>query len=73
MFRFGYIFLQIKNNCQCNMGVDVSHIVRHEFRHTDDVEASMDFVEQTIDRLKRNLLIGKIADSVCFSALIVWL
>ncbi len=44
------------------MGVDVSHIVRHEFRHTDDVEASMDFVEQTIECLKRNLLINCSAD-----------
>lgn len=44
------------------MGVDVSHIVRHGFRHTYDVDASMDFVKQTIERLRRNLLINCSAD-----------
>lgn len=39
------------------MGVDISHIIRHGFRHVEDKKASKAFVFETIDCLKQNLLI----------------
>lgn len=46
------------------MGVDISHIVRHNFREVEDKEKSRRFVEKTIAALKKNLLIQKVDD--CF-------
>lgn len=46
------------------MGVDISHIIRHDFREVDDKEASKKFVERTITALKKNLLIQNVDD--CF-------
>lgn len=39
------------------MGVDISHIIRHDFRQVNDREASRAFVNETIKRLKQNLFI----------------
>lgn len=37
------------------MGVDISHIIRHDFKDVKNPAASMDFVKGTIERLKKNL------------------
>ena len=37
------------------MGVDISHIIRHDFRDVKIHAAAMDFVKETIERLKKNL------------------
>ena len=42
------------------MGVDISHIIRHDFRQVGDRIASSDFVKKTIERLKKNLFIQDI-------------
>ncbi len=47
------------------MGVDISHIIRHNFRQVEDKEASKAFVLKTIAQLKKNLLIQEVDD--CFS------
>lgn len=47
------------------MGVDISHIIRHDFRQVGDRIASSDFVKKTIERLKKNLFIQDIDG--CFS------
>lgn len=39
------------------MGVDVSHIIKHDFRKVYDPISSMEFVKNTIQRLKKNLLL----------------
>lgn len=46
------------------MGVDISHIIKHDFRLVEDKKASKDFVMKTIERLKKNLLIQEVDD--CF-------
>ncbi len=46
------------------MGVDISHIVRHDFRGVENEEKSKKFVEKTIATLKKNLLIQNVDD--CF-------
>lgn len=35
------------------MGVDISHIIKHDFRKVHDREASMRFVKETIETLKK--------------------
>ena len=37
------------------MGVDISHIIRHDFRNVKNHASAMDFVKETIERLKNNL------------------
>lgn len=37
------------------MGVDISHIIRHDFRQVEDKNASKAFVIKTIKQLKKNL------------------
>lgn len=44
------------------MGVDVTHIIRHEFRDVKDKKAAMVFVDETIQRLKKNLHIYGVDD-----------
>lgn len=44
------------------MGVDISHIIRHDFRDVDDKKTSKKFVEETITALKKNLLIQNADD-----------
>lgn len=39
------------------MGVDISHIIRHDFMQVEDKIVSKAFVLETIDRLKQNLFI----------------
>lgn len=39
------------------MGVDISHIVRHNFRQVEDAQASLDFAKETIENLKEKLFI----------------
>lgn len=46
------------------MGVDISHIIKHDFRQVEDKNASKDFVMKTIKRLKNNLLIQE--EDECF-------
>lgn len=44
------------------MGVDVTHIIRHEFRDVKNHKAAMAFVNETIQRLKINLHIFGVDD-----------
>ena len=44
------------------MGVDISHIVRHDFYDLDDMNKSRAFCEKTRDRLWTNLLLGSCVD-----------
>lgn len=44
------------------MGVDISHIIRHGFRKVEDKKAAKAFVVNTIERLKKNLLIQEVDD-----------
>ena len=37
------------------MGVDITHVIRHEFRDVKNRAASVEFVMKTIERLKKNL------------------
>lgn len=37
------------------MGVDISHIIRHDFKNIKNHASTMDFVKETIERLKKNL------------------
>ncbi len=46
------------------MGVDISHIIRHDFRQVEDKEASKAFVFKTMEQLKKNLHILEVDD--CF-------
>lgn len=39
------------------MGVDISHIIRHDFKDVNNRVSSMGFVKETIERLKKNLYI----------------
>lgn len=39
------------------MGVDITHIIRHNFRQTHNVQLSVEFTRKTIDRLKKELFI----------------
>lgn len=39
------------------MGVDITHIIRHNFRQTHNVQLSIEFTRKTIDRLKKELFI----------------
>ena len=47
------------------MSVDISHIIRHNFRQVEDKKASKAFVMKTIEQLKKNLLIQEVDD--CFN------
>lgn len=44
------------------MGVDISHIIRHDFKEVNNHAAAMDFVKETIERLKKNLHIYGVDD-----------
>lgn len=44
------------------MGVDVTHIIRHEFRDVKNNKAAIAFVNETIQRLKNNLHILGVDD-----------
>lgn len=44
------------------MGVDISHIIRHDFRDVKNRVASMEFVKETIEELKKNLNINEVDD-----------
>lgn len=44
------------------MGVDISHIIRHDFKDVKNHVAAMDFVNKTIQRLKNNLHIYGVDD-----------
>lgn len=46
------------------MGVDITHIIRHDFRNVENKKTSEQFVIKTIDRLKKNLLIQGV--DACF-------
>jgi len=35
------------------MGVDISHIIRHDFRQVEDKKTAKAFVVKTIERLKK--------------------
>ena len=39
------------------MGVDITHIIKHNFRQTHDVHLSLEFAKETIERLKKGLFI----------------
>ena len=39
------------------MGVDVTHIIKHDFRQTHDIQLSLEFTKRTIECLKKELLI----------------
>ena len=39
------------------MGVDITHIIKHDFRQTHDIQLSLDFAKKTIEHLKKELLI----------------
>ena len=45
------------------MGVDISHIIRHNFYEVEDKDASKLFVQKTIERLKNNLHIQNSIES----------
>ena len=45
------------------MGVDISHIVRHDFHELDDLDKSHAFCEKTRDRLWSNLLLNSCIDN----------
>lgn len=49
------------------MGVDITHIIRHDFWHVEDPKASKDFATKTMERLKKNLLIQDTIDCFSFS------
>lgn len=44
------------------MGVDISHIIRHDFKNINNHASAMEFVKETIDRLKKNLHIYGVDD-----------
>ena len=37
------------------MGVDITHIIRHDFKDVKNRDSAMDFVKETIEKLKKNL------------------
>ena len=39
------------------MGVDITHIIKHNFRQTQDIQLSLEFAKRTIDILKKALFI----------------
>ena len=39
------------------MGVDITHIIKHNFRQTSDIQLSLGFAKKTIDYLKNKLLL----------------
>lgn len=45
------------------MGVDVSHIIKHSFRHVEDIEASLAFAKETIGILRNKLFISEPEES----------
>lgn len=44
------------------MGVDISHIIKHDFRNVHDKEQSLIFTKETIEQLKTNLCISSVDD-----------
>lgn len=45
------------------MGRNITHIIKHEFRQTHDVQLSLEYAKRTIERLKKALLLhGSYAD-----------
>ncbi len=40
------------------MGANITHIIRHDFRYTQDIPRSLEFARNTIDCLKKGLLIS---------------
>lgn len=46
------------------MGVDITHIIKHNFRQTDNIQLSIEFAKKTIEHLKKVLLIQNSID--CF-------
>lgn len=47
------------------MGVDISHIIRHDFRNVQDKNESLEFTKKTIEQLKNNLCIHSVDDKFC--------
>lgn len=45
------------------MGVDITHIIKHSFRQTDNIQLSIEFAKKTIEHLKKVLLIQSSIDS----------
>lgn len=39
------------------MGVNITHIIKHDFRQTHDIQLCLKFAKKTIERLKKELLI----------------
>lgn len=39
------------------MGVNITHIIKHDFRQTHDIQLCLEFAKKTIERLKKELLI----------------
>lgn len=39
------------------MGIDISHIIKHDFRKMHDRKAAMDYIEQTIDLFRKYFLL----------------
>lgn len=39
------------------MGVNITHIIKHNFRQTDNIQLSVEFAKKTIEHLKKALLI----------------
>ncbi len=39
------------------MGVDISHIIKHDFHEVENEQATEEFVKKTMSQLKKNLLI----------------
>lgn len=46
------------------MGVDITHIIKHNSRQTDNIQLSIEFAKKTIEHLKKALLIQSPID--CF-------
>jgi hypothetical protein len=40
------------------MGIDISHIVKHDYKNVKNHASTMDFVKETINRLKQILQIN---------------
>lgn len=45
----------VLSQCIFTMGVDITHIIRHDFRFTQDIPRSLEFARRTVDRLKKAL------------------
>ena len=37
------------------MGVDISHIIRHDFRDVNNRDDALEYTKEAIERLKKNL------------------